>query len=393
MIPNPWLVRGGLLLGVSLAVLGAVGIVNAGAGPTAYSQTGREGVLMPEVKPTPKVEKPKPVVQRTERPEEFERVIRFRVPDSDIDPFSFVSLTKDVGVHVINVKPITETTRDQRGKSIMLLMDNSYSMVQPSPPSPWNDDWLPAADKDYKRIDAVKALLEVLSPDDRVGLATFPRLNPQPGYRIPRVEPPEVLQGFGKPMDVLPKLGGLRGNENSGTPLYRVVSLVIDWMASEKDRPKVAVLLTDGRDTGSDAGMPPDLPQRVKDSGITLIAIALGPAPDLDALKLISTEVIPVAESQQLVPTFKRLAENLKTSTIGYDVEIEVKRPGKAFNDDENVTVGFRSGKSPKRMTVRVGGQLPPPQVEPTSPGQTTSPNPQAAKPSRPSPSAPGAKI
>ncbi|MBS1711423.1 MAG: VWA domain-containing protein [Armatimonadetes bacterium] len=361
MVPNPWLVRGGLLLGVSLAVVGALAVVNAGAGPTAYAQTGREGVLMPEVKPVPVVEKPKPLVKKEERPEEFERVIRFRVPDSEVDPLSFVSLTKDVGVHVKNVKPITETTRDQRGKSIMLLMDNSYSMVQPSPPSPWNSDWLPAADKDYRRIEAVKALLEVLTPEDRVGLATFPRLNPQPGYRIPRVEPPEVLQGFSKPIDILPKLDMLRGNENSGTPLYRVVSMSIDWMAGETDRPKIAVLLTDGRDTGSDAGMPPDLAQRVKDSGITLISIALGPAPDLDALKSFSTDVILVADSQQLVPTFRRLAENLKTSTVGYDVEIEITRPGRAFEDDENVTVGYRSAKSPKRMTVRVGGELPAP--------------------------------
>ena len=380
MIPNPWIVRGGVLLGVAMAILLTTVAVNAGAEPTAYAQVGREGVLMPEVKPTPKTLKPKEQVVQNKKPDVYQRIINFRVPDSEVDPFSFISMSKDVSVRVINVKPITETTRDQRGKSIMLLLDNSYSMVQPSPPSPWNNDWLPAADKDYKRIDAVKALLEILSPDDRVALATFPRLNPQPGYRIPRVEPPKVLQEFSTPLDVIAALDQLKGNENSGTPLYRVIGNSVDWMAGEKDRPRVAVLLTDGRDTESNNGVPPGLAEKMKNSGITLIAIALGPAPDLESLKEIATEVIPVSESDQLVPTFRRLAENLKTLTIGYDVELEIKRPGKQFEDDENVKIGFRSNKSPKRLTVRVGGDQQPQQSESvpdkaktTSSAQTTS--------------------
>lgn len=358
MIPNPWLVRGGVLLGVAGVILLTTVTVNAGAAPTAYAQASPEGVLMPEVKPIPKTEKPKEIRNETAKPEEFERRIAFRIPDAEIDPLSFLSLTKDVSVHIVNVKPITETTRDARGKSIMLLMDNSYSMVQPSPPSPWNNDWLPAADKDYKRIEAVKALLEILNPEDRVALATFPRINPMPGYRIPRLEPPAVLKDFSKPMDILPVLGELKGNENSGTPLYRVIGNSVDWLSKESEnRPRIAVLLTDGRDTGSGRGIPEGLVEKVKASGITLIAIALGPAPDLEALKLFTPDVIPVSESDQLVPTFRRLAEKLKTINIGYEVELDLKRPGKAFDDDENVVVGFRAGKSPKRMTVRVGGQ------------------------------------
>jgi len=373
MIPNPWLVRGGVLLGVAGVILLTTLTLNAGAAPTAYAQASPEGVLMPEVKVPPKVNKTpeKPVEEA--KPENFNRRITFRVPDAEIDPLSFMSLTKDVGVRIINVKPITETTRDSRGKSIMLLLDNSYSMVQPSPPSPWNSDWLPAADKDYRRIDAVKALLEILNPEDRVALATFPRINPMPGYRIPRLEPPAVLKDFSKPMDILPVLGDLKGNENSGTPLYRVIGNSVDWLAKEsEDRPRIAVLLTDGRDTGSDRGIPDGLVEKVKASGITLIAIALGPAPDLDALKLFTSEVIPVSESDQLVPTFRRLAEKLKTINIGYEVELELKRPGRAFEDDENVQVGFRAGKSPKRMTVRVGGQAIPQPTEPTTPEAAT---------------------
>jgi hypothetical protein len=366
MIPNPWLVRGGVLMGVAGVILLTTVTVNAGAAPTAYAQASSEGVLMPEVKAIPKIEKPREPVSQVKKPDVFNRRITFRVPDAEIDPLSFMSLTKDVGVRIVNVKPITETTRDARGKSIMLLLDNSYSMVQPSPPSPWNADWLPAADKDYKRIDAVKALLEILNPEDRVALATFPRINPMPGYRIPRLEPPAVLKDFSKPMDILPVLGNLKGNENSGTPLYSVIGDSVGWLANEdEDRPRIAVLLTDGRDTGSGRGIPDGLIEKVKASGITLIAIALGPAPDLDALKLFTSEVIPVSESDQLVPTFRRLAEKLKTINIGYEVELELKRPGKAFEDDENVQVGFRAGKSPKRMTVRVGGDAVPPPLAP----------------------------
>ncbi len=375
MIPNPWLVRGGVLLGVAGVILLTTVTVNAGAAPTAYAQASPEGVLMPEVKPTPKVEKPSEKIEDVKKPDIYNRRIMFRVPDAEIDPLSFMSLTKDVNVRIINVKPITETTRDSRGKSIMLLLDNSYSMVQPSPPSPWNADWLPAADKDYKRIDAVKALLEILNPEDRVALATFPRINPMPGHRIPRLEPPAVLKDFSKPLNILPVLNELKGNENSGTPLYRVIGDSVDWLANEdENRPRIAVLLTDGRDTGSGRGIPDGLIEKVKASGITLIAIALGPAPDLESLKLFTSEVIPVSESDQLVPTFRRLAEKLKTINIGYEVELELKRPGKAFDDDENVQVGFRAGKSPKRMTLRVGGDAPAPPLanDKTEPTKTS---------------------
>lgn len=361
MIPNPWLVRGGVILAVAAVILLSVTAVNAGASPSIYNQAGREGVLMPEVIAKKDSSKTKPEIVREEPKKIYTRKVYFRVPEEEIDRLSFVSLTKDVTIRILDVNPITETTRDERGKSIMLLLDNSYSMVQPSPPSPWNDDWLPAADRDYKRIEAVKALLEVLSGEDRVALATFPRLNPMPGYRIPRVEPPAILKDFGSPITVLPELDKLKSNENSGTPLYRVIGDSVEWMAGEPaDRPKIAVLLTDGRDTESNSGVPPGLAEKVKESGITLITIALGPAPDLDALRTLSTEVISVSESDQLVPTFRRLAEKLKTLTIGWEVNLELKRPGQPFtNDDEEVKIGYRSGKSPKRTDVRVGGPAP----------------------------------
>lgn len=361
MIPNPWLVRGSVILGVAAVILLTVTTVNAGASPSLYNKAGREGVLMPEViaqKQPP--QKTQPVIK--DNPQEiFTRKVNFRIPDEEVDRLSFVSMTEGVTLRILDVNPITETTRDERGKSIMLLLDNSYSMVQPSPPSPWNADWLPAADKDYKRIEAVKALLDVLSGEDRVALATFPRLNPMPGYRIPRVEPPAILQNFGPPDAILPELDKLKSNENSGTPLYRVIGEAVDWMSGEgEDRPKIAVLLTDGRDTESNSGTPDGLAEKVEASGITLITIALGPAPDLESLGKLSTEVISVSESDQLVPTFRRLAEKLKTMTIGWDVNIEFKRQGKPFGDDnEQVKVGYRSGKSPKRTDVRIGGVLP----------------------------------
>jgi hypothetical protein len=371
-IPDPWLVRFGAFVAVGSLIFIAVTSLNATGGGGLYTMQGPEGVLMPKVDPPPvAAQKSKPQIQT---PDKFDRIVRFRVPDSEVDPLSFVSLTKGVSATVRNVSPITETTRDQRGKSIVLLMDNSYSMVQVSPVSPWNNKPLPAADREYKRIEAVKALIQVLAPEDRVALAVFPRLNPMPGYRIPRVERPEMIQNFGPPLAIMDSLPKLRGFENSGTPLYRVIGMGLDWLAPEKDRPQVAVVLTDGRDTESTGGIPPDLVEKVKASDVKLIVVALGPAPDLDVLKSLTEDVIPVAESDQLIPTFRRLAEDLKTLTIGHNVEIEIKRDNQAFGDDEEIVMGYRAGKSPKRMTIRIGGELP------------ATPNPQLTTPGKPSP-------
>lgn len=354
MIPNPWTVRLAALAGFAGAIFLASSFVNLAASPNLYAQPSGTGVLMPRVDYIPPKRKPK-IDHTVEQPETFHRRVNFRVPNAEIDPMSFVSYTPGVRVQIISVKPVKETKHETTEKSILLLLDNSYSMVQPSPPSPWNRDWLPRADPEYKRIDAVKALVEVLGVKDRVALATFPRLNPSPGYRIPRVEPPAILKDFGPPSAVVPSLPQLRGNENSGTPLYRVLSMAVDWMSHEGDRPKFIVMLTDGRDTESNGGAPPGLREALEAAGIKVIIVALGPAPDLSALKELADELIPVSASDQLAPTFRKLAEKLETLVVGHDVELEFIRDSKNFENGEDVKIGFRSGETPEQMTVRIG--------------------------------------
>lgn len=354
MIPNPWTVRLSALAIFALAIVGASTLLNAASSTNLYSQPSGTGVLMPRVDYVPPKVKPK-VEQKFEKPEEYHRRVNFRVANPEVDPMSFVSYTPGVRARIIKVTPIKQTKNETEQRSVMLLLDNSYSMVQPSPPSAWNRDWLPRADPDYKRIEAVKALVDVLDPKDRVALATFPRLNPSPGYRIPRVEPPAMLRGFGSPRSVVPALEELRGNENSGTPLYRVLAMAIDWMSSEKDRPKFIVMLTDGRDTEMNGGAPSGLREELTRAGIKVIIVALGPAPDLGTLQQIADELIPVSASDQLAPTFRKLAEKLETLVVGNEVELEFIRDKKNFQNGEDIEIGYRAGESPERMTVRIG--------------------------------------
>lgn len=355
MIPNPWAVRVGSLAIFAGVIILASSFINVSASSNVYSVPSEVGVLMPKVDPKPVIQTKKITPDKKPPPEVFRRKVNFRVPNAEIDPMSFMSLAKGVSVKIVSVKPVKETKHETKDKSILLLMDNSYSMVQPSPPSRWNRDWLPRADAEYKRIDAVNALVEVLGEKDRIGMATFPRLNPEPGYRIPRIEPPAMLKGFGPPKDMSAVLPKLRGNENSGTPLYRCLELGLDWIAKEGDRPKFMVMLTDGRDTTSTSGVPTEIRSKLEKLGIKLIIVALGPAPDLAALRELADEVIPVAESNQLAPTFRRLAEKLETLTIGHDVELELVRKNVGFEDSEEIAIGFRSKGNPERMTVHIG--------------------------------------
>ncbi|ARU41473.1 hypothetical protein CCB80_10145 [Armatimonadetes bacterium Uphvl-Ar1] len=80
MIPNPWLVRGGVILGVAAVILLTVTTVNAGASPSIYNQAGREGVLMPEVIAKKDSSKAKPEIVREEPKKIYTRKVNFRVP-------------------------------------------------------------------------------------------------------------------------------------------------------------------------------------------------------------------------------------------------------------------------------------------------------------------------
>lgn len=356
MRQNPWNVRLIALAVIAGVAFLATSTINVAAQGNVYSTPAPEGVLMPRVE-TRVVKKEDVADVPKEKVPSFRRRLKFVVPNAQIDPVSFVSLTKDVGVRIVSVTPIKETKQDDRGKSIMLMIDNSYSMVQPSPPSPWNDNWLPRSDPEYKRIDACEAMLKELSEKDRVALATFPRLNPNPGYRIPRVEPPALLHGFGQPGDILPQLEQMRERENSGTPLYRCMRFGIEWMSAQKDRPKMMVVLTDGRDTTGNGKPSEALRQGLTAANIKVFIVALGPSPDLESLGQVADEVIQVDDSGQLVDAFKKLAARFETLTVGHNVVLDIVRKGEDFIDDEDVVVGFRSDGKPEKMTLKAGGQ------------------------------------
>ncbi|MDI9641234.1 vWA domain-containing protein [Kamptonema cortianum] len=356
---NPWVVRLTALGGLAGVAFLCSATINLAANPNVYQEPSREGVLMPQAIAKEKLAAPVADQTPSEASEQFQRRLRFRVPSNDIEPMSFVSLSDGTAVQVVSVVPVKETKVDDRGRSVMVLIDNSYSMIQNSPPSPWNRDWLPRSDPEYKRIDAVNALINEMGEKDRMALALFPRLNRMPGRRVPRVEPPALVQNFGPPNALKGILEEMRGKENSGTPLYRVLGMSIGWLSTQGDRSKIVVMLTDGRDTEGDGQAPAGLREQIEAAGIQVFVVALGPAADIEGLSRVADEVLAVQDSSEVVAAFQKLAEKIETLIVGYDVELQISRAERPFEDDEDVQIGFRSKGLPEKMTVRVGGQQP----------------------------------
>lgn len=350
---HPWLIKLGLLLAFATALFLLATGFNASV-QTVFKEPAQEGVLMPPVKARPKP--PPPVKEEPDEP--LKKRIKFTVTTEDaLNKRSFKSLTDGVDVRLISATPIKETrkTTASKPRSVVLLLDNSFSMNQVTPPSMGGGRQLPESDPNYRRLDASKALLQALNPEDRVALACFPRRNPFPGQLNYVLMDPEIITPWGPAQNALADVESLRGTENSGTPLYRGLDLAARLIKPEDPtRSKIIICLTDGRDTEYMDSVPEGMKETIQESGAKLFVVTLGPTPDLVSLNQISDKVIPVLKSEQLSEAFLQIAEDIEEVITGYKVEMmmEVTHPDRLKSRSADIT--YEAGSTQYRTTVEV---------------------------------------
>lgn len=350
---NPWLTKGGLLLGSLAAIATVASLVNL-SGQSLYDQPAKEGVLMPFVEAK---EKPEPEPPKNDEP--IKQRVRFSVETNGaLDKSSFKSMTDGVDVRLISAQPIKENrkTEAHQPRSVVLLLDNSFSMNQVTPPSLGGGRQLPESDPDYRRLEASTLLLEALNEEsDRVALASFPRRNPFPGQLNMVLMDPEVITEFSPPSFAQSDLESLRGAENSGTPLYRGIDLALSVIEPEDaSRSKIIIALTDGRDTEYMDSVPEGMREAVVASGAKLFVVTLGPTPDLVSLNQVADQVISVANSAQLSEAFLEIAEQFEEVITGYNVEMVMDIPDPKKVASREAEVAYRAGEQVFRTKVDI---------------------------------------
>jgi Ca-activated chloride channel family protein len=192
--------------------------------------------------------------------------------------------------------------------TIVLVMDVSDSM-EASDVAP---NRLAAAEA------AANAFLDQLPPDFRVGLATFAA-----EARL-AVAPTEARS------EVVNALGAL--TTSRGTVIGDGLSVALDTIEDVREGgDAVAVLLSDGRDTGS-AVPPPEAAERAGELGVPVFTILLGQVTDegaganLDAMEEIATtsggESFTAETANELTSRFENLGSELN---VNLDVEPSTK--------------------------------------------------------------------
>ena len=165
---------------------------------------------------------------------------------------------------------------------------------------------------------AANAFLDQLPPDFRVGLATFAR-----EARL-AVAPTEARS------EVVNALGAL--TTSRGTVIGDGLSVALDTIEDVREGgDAVAVLLSDGRDTGS-AVPPPEAAERASELGVPVFTILLGQVTDegaganLDAMEEIATtsggESFTAETANELTSRFENLGSELN---VNLDVEPSTK--------------------------------------------------------------------
>ncbi len=165
---------------------------------------------------------------------------------------------------------------------------------------------------------AANAFLDQLPPDFRVGLATFAG-----GARL-AVAPTEARS------EVVNALGAL--TTSRGTVIGDGLSVALDTIEDVREEgDAVAVLLSDGRDTGS-AVPPREAAERASELGVPVFTILLGQVTDegaganLDAMEEIATtsggESFTAETANELTSRFENLGSELN---VNLDVEPSTK--------------------------------------------------------------------
>lgn len=323
----------GLALG-GLWLLG-LGVDRAG-GRLVTERSAAEGALLPEVAAKIELPPPAPLPKHSAR-------VALSVPQvTSVDAGSVRVLTPGYVVDASQSRPVLQYRKPSKPKprSIMLVLDNSMSMVE-------SDGVSPPSDPGYLRLNACRRLLASLSNDtDRVSLAVFPcRFSIEiDKSRKPASKPFELLAQGQTPAKVSEMLETLRREENYTTPLYQGIEDGALTLGSEDaGRQRLMVLLTDGKNTWGPPGGLQRAVDAVSKAGVDTYAIALGAEADESTLEQISPHVLRADDASGLDNTFKKVIEQISREVVQVDMDLVVSRRGAPIPSAQPIEIEFRS--------------------------------------------------
>jgi tight adherence protein B len=154
--------------------------------------------------------------------------------------------------------------------------------------------------------------------------------------------------GSGEP-DVARALAALAPDTTTGTSLYDAVRLSVARLRQMSDGSRVLVLLTDGRDRGSQTSLR-DAIAAAERANVVVYAIAAGPTADRGPLAALAAatggRVIDAADTTSLGAAYRTLGAELdRTWQLSY---VSTARPG------DRVTLTLRAGRVLSNTTVSV---------------------------------------
>ena len=335
MIGDPY-AKVGVAGGLIVALWGVGLAIDRLGGHKLIEQGSREGALAPEMpSEVPTV--------RAERTEKHTALVALSVPHVAAIDAGTVQVTSDgLRLDGAQIRPVYEYVqpKDPKPRSVLLLLDNSTSMVG-------IPNTVPATDPQYRRLDACRNLIEALPPTDKVSLACFPcrrsvkdeRTNRDPDQPFELLTPPAAAMKAGDLLDAL------RDEENGPTPLYRAVREGADLLA--KNPPgvqRVLVLLTDGQDTNHDSTELREAAAAVKADGVEMYAVGLGHEPDMGVLKTMAQHTLLADDATVLSRAFRQIALAMSRTVTQVDLDVTVARDGRPIPPGRLVDVTFRSG-------------------------------------------------
>jgi hypothetical protein len=199
------------------------------------------------------------------------------------------------------VPPALAAPCAQRSVDLMLVLDDSGSMGAAS------DE---RNDPDNLRVTAAHLMVDLLDPDDRVGLVLFSD------------KPRETAPLGSSRTDLHDRINRFRSE--GGTRLDLAVQAGLDQLGAQGDRPRALLLLTDGRpdvDPAGQAARLADLADQAGKSGVALYVIGLGPNYDRTLLERLtsvskSEQLWHVTEAGHLSDAFLEILRNLKGLNI-----------------------------------------------------------------------------
>lgn len=249
-------------------------------------------------------------------------IVKIRIP-AEVDPQSLQPLDPKLTAELVSVKSQTEERESSEGRSIVVMLDNSMSMVVDSPGQINPNSVFAASDPNYERLTQAKRLIKSFKPADRVALACFPALRESTDFSN-KVTAPQVLQDFTNPQEALASVDALKGAENLGTPLYAAITKAITMLKGESSASKYAMILTDGFDSQYEQKIPASLVKLAKGSDVKLIVIALGAQADYETMKKLTKNVYRANKPSELAQAMNSVQSKFEEAVVANVAEYRI---------------------------------------------------------------------